>query len=242
MIVTTTDVQNNFGKYLKLVDEEEIIITRNGNKIAQLVKYKEKCKTEIKEGIIFYSYDGMEISYEEFKKISEKSDNRYEYIDGKIYLLASPAVNHQRIIRKIFGKFISWFDGKGCEPFTSPLDVILYKGEKEENNINIVQPDILVICDQENINEDDRYMGTPCLIIEVLSKSNKNHDIIRKLELYRTTGVKEYWIVNPFSEEINLFSFNKGDIKDIVTYKNKDSIKSIVFEGLRISLSDIFLN
>lgn len=240
MIVTTTDVQNNFGKYLKLAVEEEIIITRNGNKIARLVKYEEENKTEVREGIISYSYDGMKISYEEFKKISEKSDNRYEYIDGKIYLLASPAVNHQRIIRKIFGKFISWFDGKDCESFTSPFDVTLCKGEKEEKNINIVQPDILVICDQENINEDDRYLGTPSLIIEVLSKSSKNHDIIRKLELYRTTSIKEYWIVNPFSEEINLFSFNKGDIKEIATFKNKEVIKSIVFEGLKISLSDIF--
>jgi Uma2 family endonuclease len=154
--------------------------------------------------------------------------------------LASPVVNHQRIIRKIFGKFIHWFDDKVCEPFTSPFDVTLHKGEKKENNINVVQPDILVICDQENINEEDRYMGTPDLVIEVLSKTNKNHDIIRKLELYRTTGIKEYWIVNPFSKEINVYTFSEEKINEIITFKDKGILKSAVFKKLQISLSDIF--
>jgi prevent-host-death family protein len=40
VIVTTTEVQNNFGKYLKLAENEDVIITRNGHKIARLIKYK----------------------------------------------------------------------------------------------------------------------------------------------------------------------------------------------------------
>lgn len=243
MIVTTTEVQNNFGKHLKLALEEEIIITRNGKKIAKLVKYeggKEIKETEVKEGAVSYGYDGMKVSYEEFKKISEASDSRYEYIDGRIYLLASPVVNHQRIIRNILVKLDSWFDNQACEPFTSPFDVTLYRGEKEEKNINIVQPDILVICDQENINKDDRYMGIPDLVIEVLSKTNKNHDFIRKLDLYRTTGIKEYWIVNPFSKEIGVYTFSEKNIEEIISFKKKEKINSAVFEGLQISLSDIF--
>ena len=242
MIITSTEVQNNFGRYLKLAMEEDIIITKNGEKIAKLTKYEEteKRQTEVKEKKSSYNYNGMEVSYEEFKKISEKSDNRYEYIDGRIYLLASPVVNHQRIIRILLIKLDSWFNNNDCEPFTSPFDVTLYSGEEKKNNINIVQPDILVICDQENINEDDRYMGTPELVIEVLSKSNKNHDIIRKLELYRTTGIKEYWIINPFSEEIYLYSFEKENINEIITFKNQEILKSITFRGLKIDLHDIF--
>ncbi len=240
MIVTTTEVQNNFGKYLKLALEEEIIITRNGKKVARLMGYNRENEAEVKEEAVPYGYDGMKVSYEKFKEISEASDSRYEYIDGRIYLLASPAVNHQRVIRKIFGKFISWFDNKDCEPFTSPFDVTLYRREKTAENINIVQPDILVICDQENINEDDRYMGIPELVVEVLSATNKNHDLIRKLELYRTTGIKEYWIVNPFSKEISVYTFSEENIEEIITFKNKEIIKSAIFEGLQINLNGIF--
>ena len=240
MIVTTTEVQNNFGKYLKLATEEDIIITRNGKKIAKLIKYEDKDEFQVKEGVAPYSFDGREITYEKFKKISEDSDNRYEYIDGKIYMLASPAVTHQRVVRNILVKLDSWFDNKGCEPFTSPFDVTLYKGTKEEKNINIVQPDILVICDQENINEDDRYFGTPELVIEVLSEFNKHHDIIRKLELYRATGIKEYWIVNPFAEEISLYTFEESNIKEMMSFKNNETISSVVFEGFKMSLCNVF--
>jgi prevent-host-death family protein len=74
MIITTTEVQNNFGKYLKLAVEEDIIITRNGKKIARLSKYegKEKEQTKVKEKIHSYNYNGIEVSYEEFKKYPKK--------------------------------------------------------------------------------------------------------------------------------------------------------------------------
>ncbi|NSW91294.1 MAG: type II toxin-antitoxin system Phd/YefM family antitoxin, partial [Firmicutes bacterium] len=41
MIVTTTELQNSFGKYLKFSETEDIIITKNGKRVAMLVPYKE---------------------------------------------------------------------------------------------------------------------------------------------------------------------------------------------------------
>lgn len=37
MIVNSTEVQNNFGKYLELAEDQEIVITRNGQPVARLV-------------------------------------------------------------------------------------------------------------------------------------------------------------------------------------------------------------
>ena len=242
MIVTTTEVQNNFGKYLKLTENEEIIITRNGKKVAKLVKYEKSNEYLIKEKAVDYNYNSqkMKVNYDEFKRITEDSENRYEYIDGYLYLMASPTVKHQRAVRNIFGKFISFFNDNICEPFTSPFDVTLYKDEEIEENINVVQPDILVICDQENIDEDDRYQGTPELVVEVLSKTTKNHDFITKLELYRLTGINEYWIVNPFTEEIYIFLLKDDEIKEIKSYKKHELLRSFTYEGLKIELNEIF--
>lgn len=78
-------------------------------------------------------------------------------------------------------------------PYISPFDVVLVKGEK---NMNLVQPDILVICDLENRNEKDRYTGIPSLVVEVLSDSTSRMDFVRKLNLHMDTDVSEYWIVN----------------------------------------------
>lgn len=236
MIVNSTDLQNNFGKYLGMVNQEDIIISRNGKKVARLVKYYEGDDCIIHEGTSAYTHEGMQVSYEEFLKIVRESENRYEYIDGQIYLLASPKFKHQKSVMDISVIFSSWFQNKGCQPLTSPFDVTLYK----EDEANVVQPDLMVICDLENISENDTYQGQPTLVVEILSESTRSKDIIKKLGLYMHGGVEEYWIVNPFSEEVNIYYFRDKEIEKMITYKKDEIAKSITFPGLEISLSLVF--
>ncbi len=236
MIISSTEVQNNFGKYLTLVNEEDIIITRNGKKVARLVKYFKNDDYTLREGSSAYRHEGMKVSYEEFLKIARESENRYEYIDGQIYLLASPKVTHQKIVMNISIRLSSWFKDRECFPLISPLDVTLYK----DGDPNVVQPDLLVICDQENIKEDDTYLGTPALVVEVLSESTKSKDIIKKLELYMSGGVAEYWIVNPFSEEVSIYFFQDRELENLLTYRKDEVAQSSVFKGLEVSLEEIF--
>jgi len=42
MIITSTEFKTNMGKYLDLIDQEEIIITRNGKRVAKLVDASDK--------------------------------------------------------------------------------------------------------------------------------------------------------------------------------------------------------
>jgi len=245
MIVTTTELQNSFGKYLKLTETEDIVITKNGKRVARLVPYfKEKndCFEDesnfaICESATECMYAGTKVSYDEFLKISVASEKRYEYIDGEIFLLASPFYAHQKAVREIFGEFIFWFRGKECEPLDAPFDVTLYKSK---DNINVVQPDILVICDKENIDQKGKYNGIPTLVVEILSESTKRKDLIKKLNLYMATGVKEYWIVNTDSKEVYIYTFNDGDIKSMNSFKGADKAESPTFKGLGIELEQIF--
>lgn len=236
MIITSTEVQNNFGKYLRLVEKEDIIITKNGKKVARLVKFFEHDDYIIREGSSAYSHEGMKVTYEEFLKIARGSENRYEYIDGQIYLLASPKFRHQKIVMDLSVQFSSWFKGKDCQPITSPFDVTLYKDDKP----NLVQPDLLVICDQENIKEDDTYTGTPALVVEVLSESTRSKDMIKKLDLYMQGGIEEYWIVNPFSEEINIYRFKESEIEKSITFKKGERAASFTFPGLTLHVDEVF--
>ncbi len=238
MIISSTKIQNNFGKYLKLLNQEDIIITKNGKKVARLVKFYENSDNIIKEGSSAYIYEGMEVSYEEFIKITRESEKRYEYIDGKIYLLSSPKVKHQKIVMTMSNKLLLYFQNKECFPLISPLDVTLYK----DDQANVVQPDLLVICDQENIKEDDTYMGTHSLVMEITSESSRSRDLITKLELYMRSEVEEYWIVNPLSEEITVYHFKNKEITKSATYKREEIVKSFKFEGLEINVDEVFIN
>ncbi len=242
MLVSTTDLQNNFGKYLKLAQYEEIIITKNGKQAAKLTACTENdCEDRmlVSEGSPSYRSHGIRVTYADFLKIIEEGENRYEYIDGEILLSASPLYPHQKAVKEIFLQFGQWFQGKKCEPLVSPFDVTLFRLE-DDKKVNVVQPDIFVICDSENIDTTGKYEGTPTLVVEVLSDATKSRDMIQKLDLYMESGIKEYWIVNTASKEIYIYVFANNMIDTIQTFKGDDVAESAVFPGLSVTLQQVF--
>ncbi|MFZ3130520.1 MAG: type II toxin-antitoxin system prevent-host-death family antitoxin [Desulfosporosinus sp.] len=241
MRINTTDMQNAFGKYLSLVEKEDIIITKNGKSVAKLIRYNEPDYFLVCEESLKYQ-STKRISYEEYMELVDSSDQRYELIDGEIYLLASPSFTHQVVVNEISGRFYNYFKGKPCQSLTSPFDVRLFGyATKFEEDPNIVQPDVMVICDEDKVNEKNKYEGVPTLVVEVLSPSTKGKDMVKKLNLYMKSGVLEYWIVNLENKSILQYSFSQDkDIESLMSLNRSDKIQSIVFKGLDILLKDIF--
>lgn len=239
MEISSTEVQNNFGRYLKLARFEDIIVTRNGKKTVVIKAFPQERGNDfsaVVESSEEYNWISEKVSYEDFLKLAEEGENRYEYIEGEVYLLTSPSYAHQRIVMEISHILYNWFKGKKCSPLTAPFDVTLSAGGQK----NVVQPDIIVICDTENINEKGRYAGTPHLVIEVLSDTTRQKDMLKKLGLYLHGGIKEYWIVNPLRKEIYIYCFERQDIEEFCVYKGTETMQSTIFEGLEIPLENIF--
>lgn len=178
------------------------------------------------------------LSYKEFLDIEKESDECLEYIDGQVFNQASPSTMHQKISVNFTAEFKYFFKSKQCDIFHAPFDVIL-KNDKEEY-INKVIPDISVICDKTGLNEKN-YVGVPTLIVEILSPSNQSHDLITKMNLYQRFGVKEYWIVNPKFNSIQVYALNiEGLYEQVGVYKNKEVAESSIFNDLKINLEEIF--
>lgn len=241
MRVNTTDLQNAFGKYLSLVQKEDIIIVKNGKSIAKLIKHVEPDYFFLHEEANKYK-PFRKISYEEYMKLVESSDQRYELIDGEVYLLASPSFKHQVVVNEIAWHFNNYFRGKPCRSLTAPLDVRLFGfATKFEEDPNVVQPDIVVICDEEMVNEDNKYLGIPTMIVEVLSPSTKGKDMATKLQLYMKSGVLEYWVVDLENKKVIQYCFTEErDLSEQRFFEAEDLIKSTVFDGLEIQLREIF--
>lgn len=239
MRVPSTKVQNNFGKYLKYVEvNEEIIVTKKGKDVARIVTC-ENSGSIGEESAEYMTRSGW-VTYEEFLELVEASDQRFELIDGVVYNLASPSFKHQHIIHEVHGVFYNWFKGKNCVPLTSPFDVTFFKAE---DNICVVQPDIIVMCDREHVDKEGRYKGIPLLVIEVLSPSTRSKDMLKKLDLYKQCGVREYWVIDPKHEQIMVYSLENNDISDSRTYSKaaETHVISSFFDGLQVSLEDMFL-
>jgi Uma2 family endonuclease len=243
MKVNSTEIQNNFGKYLMLTAKEDIIITRNGTEIAKLSALNDEiteCSTvsgAVMEKAEEYRYGGRKVSYEEFIELTQNTEEQYEYIDGEIYLLASPKTTHQIALTELFVLFYNWFQGKKCTPMVAPYDITL---KRNQENINVVQPDIMVICDlEEKLDANDYYQGVPALVAEILSAGTRSKDLIKKLDLYMSCGVREYWIVNPLNREVTVYLFEDKNISDSITYRKSETVQSFIFPGLSVELDRI---
>jgi len=242
VVVTATDLKQNLGKYMDYVEQQnDVVITKNGNKIARLTPYVTDIEQyfTVRENALDYQYGGKKVSYEEFMEIYEKSTLRMELINGEIYLLASPSIGHQELLGRLHLIFNEYFKGKKCRVFLAPFDVHFKK--KDFNEPDVMQPDLLVVCDLEhNVTEKGKYMGTPTLVIEILSDSTRSKDMIDKLNTYRLSGVQEYWIIDQKQENIMVYGFVDYEIEKYKTFEKGDLAQSWVFNGLSADITGLF--
>lgn len=170
--------------------------------------------------------------------MSGMSDQLLEYIDGIVYMSPSPSTKHQRISMRLSSALYAFLQGKPCEVFSAPFDVELKRDEINENNVVI--PDLSVICDKTGLT-DQKYVGVPTVIIEILSPSNQSHDLVTKLNLYMQYGVKEYWIVNPMSDGILIYKLNDIGEYELEITQAIGTANSSVLNGFSVELSDLFV-
>lgn len=130
--------------------------------------------------------------------LAHQEEIRDEMLNGKVILMSPrPAVNHNRVIGNIFFAFMGYLRGKTCEPFADGTDV--YLTEKDR-----VIPDVMIICKKETIKRKGVF-GVPDLIVEVLSPGTEKRDRGYKKDLYEKSGVREYWLVEPETQTVEVY-------------------------------------
>ncbi len=162
---------------------------------------------------------------------------RAELIDGRIYYMAPPSRVHQRILGFLFNHIANYINAKACscEVYPAPFAVKLFS----ENDRNVVEPDISVICDPNKLT-DQGCTGAPDWIVEIVSPSNSSHDYVLKLHLYACAGVREYWIVNPLSRKIFVYYLEETDFKaDAYTFQDKVNVN--IYDDLWIDFKALGL-
>jgi Uma2 family endonuclease len=159
-------------------------------------------------------------------------DKRVELIDGQLYYMASPNRRHQSISGEMYFRIKDYIQSKGgdCKVYFAPFAVFINKDNK-----NYVEPDISVICNSDKLN-DKGCNGAPDWIVEIVSPGSRNMDYLVKLLKYQSSGVREYWIVDPMSERISVYKFEHDEM-DVFTFNDK--IKVGIYEDLEIDFSTI---
>ncbi|MBT1278432.1 Uma2 family endonuclease [Thermoanaerobacter sp. CM-CNRG TB177] len=167
-------------------------------------------------------------------------EERWEIINGVPHLQAAPTWQHQAVLLELARQFANYLQDKSCRVFTAPFDLrIPEANEKDEETTNVVQPDIIIICDNSGLKKTG-YYGVPELIIEVVSPSTGQKDKIEKFNLYEKAGVKEYWIVEPDEKVVMVFTLEEGRYGRPQMYSEEDKVKVSIFDNLVIELKPVF--
>jgi Uma2 family endonuclease len=161
-----------------------------------------------------------------------------ELIDGFIYWMSAPNANHFKVnssLCDIFKTHINLIDvNKKYVVCYAPLDV--YFSDKD-----VVQPDVF-ICKENQIMLKG-CIGPPVLIVEILSPSNKKKDIIEKHNLYEKFEVEEYWVANPKTKSVVLYSLQDDKrYDDGQEFAIGDTVTSTLFPDLSMEINEIFKN
>ena len=164
---------------------------------------------------------------------------RHEIIDGEHHVTPSPNLRHQVLVGRLVFEielYLRANPGTG-HVFLSPLDVVL-------SHWDVVEPDLLFVAgDQAAIMTEKNIQGPPALVVEVLSKSTRKRDAQIKRRLFERTGVREYWLVDPELDTVQVFRPSpEGKLARIVelTAEDGDVLTTPLLPGCQINLRELF--
>jgi Uma2 family endonuclease len=118
--------------------------------------------------------------------------------------------------------------------FAAPTGVYL-------DESNIPEPDILWLASEHVDKIKGRYIeGAPDLIVEIFSKSTVVRDREDKFHLYEKYGVREYWMVDPSNEFVEVYVLKEGAFDRLGIYDKSGSFSSSLFGDVIIQVATFF--
>jgi Uma2 family endonuclease len=159
---------------------------------------------------------------------------RYEIIDGELIVSRRPHLQHSEILVRL----VSWLhpvvQASGGKVLAEPG--IVWGAEAEDNVI----PDIAILLpDRLHLATGPTLSGTPNIAIEIVSESSMNTDYIQKRYLYERTEAQEYWIVDRFERQVQVWQFT-GDHATSVSYRGNDTLTTPLLPDLSIAVQDLW--
>ncbi len=153
-----------------------------------------------------------------------------ELKDGALCGKELPNRLHQEICFSLSRKIADFIDSRNGSDKVYPAPFAVFI-----DTDSYVDPDISVVCDKTKLSDQGCH-GAPDWIIEVTSPATQRMDYFVKLFRYRIAGVREYWIVNPMKQTVQVYIFNdSGDSKQ---FSFDDTIQVGIYENLYIRIHD----
>jgi Uma2 family endonuclease len=137
------------------------------------------------------------MTYEELCRLPDDDENRYELIDGEVYVIPAPNLNHQDILARLYDAFKAAIRDRS-KVYFAPADVVLASA-------TALQPDLIFVREENRGILQVAVRGAPDLVVEVLSPASASRDRGIKMKTYARYGIGEYWIADGAQPAIDIY-------------------------------------
>ena len=177
------------------------------------------------------------ITVADLDKYPDDDGNRYELIEGDLFVSCAPGIPHQLVLQNVQLTLYAYLQKNAIGKLVPGAGVVL-------SNFDAVVPDLVVVRNHRwnEIVLDNLFVAAPDLVIEVLSPGNENRkrDFDSKHRLYGKFGVDEYWIVDPEKRCVIIYRLGEGILNEVATCNERDKILSKVLPELDINVCSLF--
>jgi len=164
-----------------------------------------------------------------------ESNRIIELSEGRLIISPAPTPKHQKIsirLTLLFGNYI--FSHNLGELVAAPTDTRLYEGV-------VRQPDIAFMSNEHLDRITEKMWGIPDLVVEILSEGTAEIDKENKYLEYQSAGVLEYWIVDPFKQNLDIYTLEHGNYSLFGKWGTGELAKSKLLEGFEVSIDEIMI-
>jgi Uma2 family endonuclease len=178
-----------------------------------------------------------EWTYEDYLRLPDDG-RRYEIIKGVLYVTNAPGYDHQFTVIELAAELRSFVKAnKLGVVLTAPFEVHL------PGIANPVHPDVFFVAkERQPVRGDKNFRGVPDLIIEVSSPATMRRDHSTKLDAYEQAGVREYWLANPYTRSIMIYTLPAEGQEYILLgeFSAGETLHSAVLPGLELAVDTLF--
>lgn len=163
--------------------------------------------------------------------------NIYELFEGELSVAKAPSLKHQELITNFAAILKTYL-------WQNPIGQVWVTPGVIFDEYNSAIPDLVFVAQNRisQIASGIHIVGAPDLAIEIMSPGTENirRDQIVKRQTYARFGVKEYWIVEPLVEIIEVTRLKENVLASVGVFRNADEIVSPLLPDLKFTVKEVF--
>ena len=167
----------------------------------------------------------------------EDDGNRYELIEGELFVSRAPGIPHQRVLLNLMIGLSDYLKA-------NPIGILVPGAGAIFSDYDAVIPDLAFVRNErwDQVVTNEKFTGAVDLVIEVLSPgaANRRRDLSAKRRLYGKYGVEEYWIVDSENLSVSIFRLEGETLKEIAALTAEAKLTSTILPGFQLQVSAIF--